>query len=67
MTSVTALLILVAGPCRSGTRGDPAHIADTVEASAVSLALDRRGHLPVMGEWFALPGETAFFGVAEFP
>jgi hypothetical protein len=50
------LMILVAGPYRSGTDGDPARIAANVEAmTAVSLELYRRGHLPVMGEWFALP------------
>ncbi len=50
------LMILVAGPYRSGTDGDPARIAANVAAmTAVSLELFRRGHLPVMGEWFALP------------
>ena len=50
------LMILVAGPYRSGTDGDPARIAANVDAmTAVSLELCRRGHLPVMGEWFALP------------
>jgi hypothetical protein len=49
-------MILVAGPHRSGTDGDPARIAANVDAmTAVSLELYRRGHLPVMGEWFALP------------
>jgi hypothetical protein len=49
-------MILVAGPYRSGTDGDPARIAANVEAmTAVSLDLYRQGHLPVMGEWFALP------------
>ncbi len=56
MTPTAPLMILVAGPYRSGTDGDPARIAANVEAmTAVSLALWRRGHLPVMGEWFALP------------
>jgi len=50
------LLILVAGPYRSGTGDDPALIARNVAAmTEVSLELFRRGHLPVMGEWFALP------------
>ena len=50
------LMILVAGPYRSGTGGDPALIQANVDAmTGVSLALYRRGHLPVMGEWFALP------------
>ena len=52
---MTPLMILVAGPYRSGTGGDPARIASNVEAmTRVSLELYRRGHLPVMGEWFAL-------------
>ena len=56
MTAATPLMILVAGPYRSGTDGDPARIAANVEAmTAVALDLYRRGHLPVMGEWFALP------------
>ena len=51
-----ALMILVAGPYRSGTNGDPDRIQANVDAmTSVSLALYRRGHLPVMGEWFALP------------
>jgi hypothetical protein len=51
-----SLMILVAGPYRSGTDGDPERIAANVEAmTRASLELYRRGHLPVMGEWFALP------------
>ena len=50
------LMILVAGPYRSGTDGDPARIQVNVDAmTRTALALHRRGHLPVMGEWFALP------------
>jgi hypothetical protein len=49
-------MILVAGPYRSGTNDDPALIAKNVEAMThASLQLFRAGHLPVMGEWFALP------------
>jgi hypothetical protein len=49
-------MILVAGPYRSGTDGDPAGIQANVDAmTRASLELWRRGHLPVMGEWFALP------------
>ena len=49
-------MILVAGPYRSGTNDDPALIARNVAAMTVaSLQLFRAGHLPVMGEWFALP------------
>ena len=50
------LMILVAGPYRSGTNDDPVLIAKNVEAmTEASLARCRAGHLPVMGEWFALP------------
>jgi len=50
------LMILVAGPYRSGTNGDPDLIRANVEAmTRVALDLYRRGHLPVLGEWFALP------------
>ena len=53
---VSGLMILVAGPYRSGTGGDPARIAANVEAMTVAAyALFERGHLPVLGEWFALP------------
>jgi hypothetical protein len=53
---VSRLLILVAGPYHSGTDGDPALIQANVDAmTRTSLALWRRGHLPAMGEWFALP------------
>ena len=50
------LTILVAGPYRSGTNDDPALIAQNVAAMTdASLQLFRAGHLPVMGEWYALP------------
>ena len=53
---MSAQLILVAGPYRSGTNDDPTLIAKNVDAmTEVSLQLFRAGHLPVMGEWFALP------------
>ena len=50
------LMILVAGPYRSGTNDDPVLIARNVEAMTdMALRLFRAGHLPVLGEWFALP------------
>ena len=53
---VTPLMILVAGPYRSGTDDDPARIAANVRAmNEMALRLFRAGHLPVLGEWFALP------------
>jgi hypothetical protein len=53
---MSGLMILVAGPYRSDTDGDPERIRANVDAmSRTSLELWRRGHLPVMGEWFAPP------------
>ena len=50
------LMILVAGPYRSGTNDDPVLIQRNVEAMEdMALKVFRRGHLPVLGEWFALP------------
>ena len=48
------LMILVAGPYRSGTNDDPTLIARNVAAMTdTALRLFRAGHLPVIGEWFA--------------
>ena len=49
-------MILVAGPYRSGTNDDPQLIAANVKAMTdAALEIYGIGHLPVMGEWFALP------------
>lgn len=54
--SAKPLLILIAGPYRSGTDGDPARIAANVQAMAhTALEVYRLGHLPMLGEWLALP------------
>jgi hypothetical protein len=51
-----ALMILIAGPYRSGTGDDPAKLAANVRAmEELALPLFRAGHIPVVGEWFALP------------
>ncbi|HEY5809505.1 MAG TPA: hypothetical protein VIT67_16135 [Povalibacter sp.] len=51
-----SLMILVAGPYRSGTNDDPVLIERNVAAmTEAALQLFRAGHLPVMGEWYALP------------
>jgi hypothetical protein len=50
------MMILVAGPYRSGTGDDPELIeANVRRMTEASLDVFRLGHLPVMGEWFALP------------
>ena len=52
----TPLMILVAGPYRSGTNDDPALIQKNVDAmNDMAILLYQQGHLPVLGEWFALP------------
>jgi hypothetical protein len=50
------MMILIAGPYRSGTDDDPKRIEANVHAmTEMALRVFRAGHLPVMGEWFALP------------
>src|SRR5438477_3368499 len=50
------MMILVAGPYRSGTGDDPAKMADNVRVmEAYALPLFRAGHVPLVGEWLALP------------
>jgi hypothetical protein len=49
-------MILIAGPYRSGTNDDPALMAANVKAmETYALPVFRAGHIPVVGEWFALP------------
>jgi hypothetical protein len=51
-----SLMSLVAGPYRSGTGDDPDKMAHNVRVmEAYALQLFRAGHVPVLGEWFALP------------
>lgn len=52
----TPLLILIAGPYRSGTDGDPILIARNLERLEEAAApIHRLGHIPMIGEWVALP------------
>jgi hypothetical protein len=51
-----SLMILIAGPYRSGTDDDPLKLAANVAAmEAYALPMFRAGHIPVVGEWLALP------------
>ena len=53
---MTPQLILIAGPYRSGTDGDPKKIAHNLRAlERAALAVYERGHVPLIGEWLALP------------
>ena len=50
------MMILIAGPYRSGTNNDPILIQknmDRLESHA--LPLFRKGHIPMIGEWVANP------------
>lgn len=50
------MLVLIAGPYLSGTGGDPAKIAaNRTRLEAAALPIYQRGHLPLLGEWLALP------------
>src|SRR3954469_1056961 len=50
------MMILIAGPYRSGTADDPVKLSDNVrEMEAYALPLFRAGHVPIVGEWLALP------------
>ncbi len=50
------LLILVAGPYRSGTGDDPALMArNLARLEEAAWPIFRSGHVPMIGEWVALP------------
>ena len=49
-------MILIAGPYRSGTNDQPELIQKNIDAmNHMAWKVYQRGHLPVLGEWFALP------------
>jgi hypothetical protein len=49
-------MILIAGPYRSGTNDDPALIKKNVqEMESYAPLIFRLGHIPILGEWLALP------------
>ena len=51
-----AMMILIAGPYRSGTNDDPVSISRNVQTmESYALPIFRAGHIPILGEWFALP------------
>lgn len=50
------LLILIAGPYQSGTGGDPALIAaNLARLEEAAWPIFQAGHVPMIGEWVALP------------
>lgn len=52
----TSMLILIAGPYRSGTGDDPAKLdANLARLEEAAWPLFEAGHTPMIGEWVALP------------
>lgn len=50
------MLILIAGPYRSGTNNDPKLIKENIERlESVALPIFNKGHIPMIGEWVANP------------
>jgi hypothetical protein len=50
------LMVLIAGPYRSGTGDDPVLMERNLRTlESVALPLYRAGHIPLIGEWLALP------------
>lgn len=56
-TPVTeSMMILIAGPYRSGTADDPEKMADNLRRlEAAAFPIFQKGHVPMIGEWAALP------------
>ncbi len=53
---IKPMLVLIAGPYLSGTGGNPEKIARNRERlESFALPIYERGHLPMVGEWMALP------------
>jgi len=72
--AVKPMMILIAGPYRSGTNDDPVLIEKNVQQmQSYALPIFRAGHIPILGEWLALPlvelagskkvGDEAFNGI----
>jgi len=50
------MLILIAGPYRSGTGDDPTKMAENLRRlEAAAWPIFQAGHVPMIGEWVALP------------
>jgi hypothetical protein len=55
-TANKRLLILIAGPYRSGTDDDPQKMAANLRRlEEVSWPIFQAGHIPMIGEWVAIP------------
>jgi hypothetical protein len=50
------MLILIAGPYRSGTNDEPERLADNLASlETAAWPIFEAGHIPMIGEWVALP------------
>ncbi len=50
------MFILISGPYRSGTNDDPQKMQQNLDnMEAMALPIFRKGHVPIIGEWFAHP------------
>jgi hypothetical protein len=50
------MMILIAGPYRSGTDNDPKLIKKNMDRlESMALPIFRKGHVPMIGEWVANP------------
>ena len=50
------MMILIAGPYRSGTGDDPERMAANLKRlEAAAFPIFQKGHVPMIGEWAALP------------
>jgi hypothetical protein len=50
------MMILIAGPYRSGTGDDPSCIAENLRRlEQAAWPIFQKGHVPMIGEWVALP------------
>lgn len=56
MSATKPLLILIAGPYRSGTGDDPELLAANLRRlEDAAWPIFQAGHIPMIGEWVALP------------
>ena len=54
--SKNSMMILIAGPYRSGTGDDPEKMAANLRfLEAAAWPVFQKGHVPMIGEWVALP------------
>jgi len=66
------MLILIAGPYKSGTGGNPdAMAANLRKLETAAWPIFEAGHIPMIGEWVALPvlrsaGVTALDALADY-